>query len=51
MGGVSGRKAKIREKVSEPARKKKEQKPEERVYSVPAHVGQIKTSSGCRFGG
>ena len=28
-----------------------EKEPKARLYSVPKHVGSIKTSSGCRFGG
>lgn len=60
MGGVgSGRKAKdkSRAKVTDfkPARGKKseseENEPKARLFSVPAHVSTIKTTSGCRFGG
>ena len=55
MGRIeSGRKPgrKKRERVTEfrPA-KKEEMKPEGRMFSVPAHVGTVKTTSGVRFGG
>lgn len=54
MGGKgSGRKPK-RETIADfrPARKQVESpKPEIRMYSVPEHVEEVKTSSGCRFKG
>lgn len=55
VGGIgSGHKPgrKKKEKVTEfrPA-KKEEMKPEGRMFSVPAHVGTVKTTSGVRFGG
>ena len=59
MGGIgSGRKARDKSKSAKadykPARNQKseeEQIPKQREFSVPVHVGKVKTSSGCRFPG
>lgn len=60
MGGVgSGRKAKDKRKAKvtdfKPARGGKAQaeqnEPKTRLFSVPAHVSEIRTPGGCRFKG
>ena len=56
---MSEQKAKDKKKAKvtdfRPTRGKKseseENEPKARLFSVPAHVSTIKTTSGCRFGG